>query len=73
MNSRSDLVETLRAARAVMSENEAAYKAYIKARDDANTAFCLYSNRFGLRDALAAQKEADADSSDAMPVTFDHA
>ncbi|WP_158080390.1 hypothetical protein [Streptomyces sparsogenes] len=56
-----------------MSENEAAYKAYIKARDEANAAFCQYSNRFGLRDALAAKREADADSPDAMPVTFDHA
>ncbi|OMI34353.1 hypothetical protein SPAR_36256 [Streptomyces sparsogenes DSM 40356] len=73
MTSRSDLIETLRASRAVMSENEAAYKAYIKARDEANAAFCQYSNRFGLRDALAAKREADADSPDAMPVTFDHA
>lgn len=60
MTERREFIETLRSARQTMQDNEKAHKAYIKARDERNTAFCVFYNKFGFRAAQEAKKEAEA-------------
>lgn len=58
MSDRSEFIATLRSSNEVMARTQEAYDEYISARDAANTAFCTFANRYGIRSAVNAQKEA---------------
>jgi hypothetical protein len=62
VSTRDELLACLTESTRVMAENKEAYQAYIKARDDGSTAFCLYANRYGFREAEAAKKKAEEKS-----------
>lgn len=57
MKDRETLAEALRQAHKELEANQAAYNAYVLARDAANSAFCELANRFGIQAALDAGPE----------------
>ncbi|MGC9439279.1 hypothetical protein [Streptomyces sp. WG5] len=62
MDEREEFISKMKAAYAAMAENEQAHQRYVKAEDEANSLFCLFSNKFGFRPALKAKQDALADS-----------
>lgn len=64
MNERQELINTLRRCDATMEESSKAYLEYVDARDMANSAFCRYANKFGIRDALRARREAEGNGNE---------
>lgn len=61
MDEREEFISKMKAAYAVMTETEEAYRRYVKAEDEANSLFCLFSNKFGFRPALMAKREASGE------------
>ncbi|MGC9439280.1 hypothetical protein [Streptomyces sp. WG5] len=58
MNTRTEARSKMESLFQEMQETEEAFLRYIKARDEANTEFCLFSNRFGFREAVRLRGEA---------------